>query len=232
MDLATVELLGRLVLAAGLGAVVGVEREAAARGAGARTHAVVALGAALFTIAGAYGFDDIERTANVDPARIAAQVATGVGFIGAGAIIRHGVSVHGVTTAATVWLAASTGVVTAAGGYVAALATTALALAVLVLLRAARPLMQRFGRSGTVVEVEYVRGYGTLGPLLRGVEEMDGRVQQIVVDDDDDQAGPDGIRRVTLHLTVPHLDDLGRMVEEVGKRPEIRGLRVGTGETG
>src|SRR5918994_6313076 len=63
---------------------------------------LVSLGAALFTVAGAYGFGDIERTANVDPARIAAQVATGVGFIGAGAIIRNGTSVQGVTTAATV----------------------------------------------------------------------------------------------------------------------------------
>jgi putative Mg2+ transporter-C (MgtC) family protein len=69
MELAVTELVGRLILAAGLGAVVGVERDAAARGAGARTHALVSLGAALFTVAGAYGFGDIERTANVDPAR-------------------------------------------------------------------------------------------------------------------------------------------------------------------
>jgi putative Mg2+ transporter-C (MgtC) family protein len=68
-----------LVLAAGLGVVVGVERDSSARGAGARTHALVSLGAALFTVAGAYGFGDIERTANVAPARIAAQVATGSG---------------------------------------------------------------------------------------------------------------------------------------------------------
>ena len=102
MELTLVELTGRLVVAAGLGIVVGVERDSSARGAGARTHALVSLGAALFTVAGAYGFGDIERTANVDPARIAAQVATGVGFIGAGAIIRNGTSVQGVTTAATV----------------------------------------------------------------------------------------------------------------------------------
>jgi putative Mg2+ transporter-C (MgtC) family protein len=192
-----------LVLAAGLGVVVGVERDSSARGAGARTHALVSLGAALFTVAGAYGFGDIERTANVAPARIAAQVATGVGFIGAGAIIRNGTSVHGVTTAATVWLAASVGVVCAAGGYTAALVTTGLALVVLVVLRGAKPLVQRFGRFGTVVEVEYLRGHGTLGPLLRGLDERnDGRVQNIVVEDDENDTTSDGVRHVTMQVSV------------------------------
>lgn len=232
MDLATFELLGRLVLSAALGGVVGIEREAASRGAGVRTHALVALGAALFTVAGAYGFSDVERSANVDPARIAAQVATGVGFIGAGAIIRNGMSVHGVTTAATVWLAASVGVVAAAGGYVAALAATGLALVVLVLMRAVKPLAQRFGRSSSIVEVEYVRGHGTLGPLLRNLDELDGRIQEIVVDDDDSQADADGVRHVTLHLTMPDLEDLERIIEDVGKRPEVRAVRIGAGETG
>jgi putative Mg2+ transporter-C (MgtC) family protein len=192
-----------LVLAAGLGVVVGVERDSSARGAGARTHALVSLGAALFTVAGAYGFGDIERTANVAPARIAAQVATGVGFIGAGAIIRNGTSVHGVTMAATVWLAASVGVVCAAGGYTAALVTTGLALVVLVVLRGAKPLVQRFGRFGTVVEVEYLRGHGTLGPLLRGLDERnDGRVQNIVVEDDENDTTSDGVRHVTMQVSV------------------------------
>jgi putative Mg2+ transporter-C (MgtC) family protein len=230
MDIATADLVGRLVLAAILGAVVGLERDTAARGAGARTHSLVALGAALFTVAGAYGFADIERAAQVDPARIAAQVATGVGFIGAGAIIRHGASVQGVTTAATVWLAASIGVVAAAGGYVAALVTTGLTLVVLVVLRAIRPLVQRFGRSGGVVEVEYERGHGTLGPLLRGLDEMGGQVRHLVVDDDDAGADGDGVRHVTIHVSAHRLDDLDRVVDQVSRRPEVRQVRVGTGE--
>jgi putative Mg2+ transporter-C (MgtC) family protein len=232
MELAVTDLLGRLLFAAGLGAVVGVERDSAARGAGARTHALVSLGAALFTVAGAYGFGDVARGANVDPARIAAQVATGVGFIGAGAIIRNGTSVHGVTTAATVWLAASLGVASAAGGYLAALVTTALALGVLVLLRAARPLTQRFGRFGTIVEVEYLRGHGTLGPLLRGLDEVDGRVHQIVVDDGDTDAADEGVRRVTIHISVPRSADLDRTIDSLGQRSEIRALRVSSGEAG
>lgn len=231
MDLSVVELSGRLFLAAVLGMVVGIERDSSSRGAGARTHALVSLGAALFTIAGAYGFGDIERTANVDPARIAAQVATGVGFIGAGAIIRNGTSVQGVTTAATVWLAASVGVVSAAGGYVAALVTTGLALLVLVVLRGARPLAQRFGRFGTTVELEYQRGHGTLGPLLRSLDERDGRVQHIVVDDDEADAGGDGVRHVSMQVSVRRPQDLDEVLEEMGRRPEILAVRVGAGET-
>src|SRR5689334_16647889 len=121
--------MGRLVLAALLGAAVGFERDAAAKGAGSRTHAMVALGAALFTIAGAYGFTDAATGRAADPTRIAAQVAAGVGFIGAGAILRHGTSVLGVTTASTVWLAAAVGVMVAAGGWTAGVAATILALA-------------------------------------------------------------------------------------------------------
>jgi len=230
MDLGIAELTSRLVLAAVLGAVVGAERDWVARGAGARTHALVSLGGALFTVAGAYGFADVETATNADPARVAAQVATGVGFIGAGAIIRNGASVVGVTTAATVWLAASIGVVAAAGGYVAALVTTALTMVVLVALRAARPVMQRLGRSRGIVEVEYERGHGTLGPLLRRLNDINGRVEQIDLDDDDADADGNGLRRATLHVSMQRVEDLDRILGDVGRRPEVRSLRVNTGE--
>ena len=94
-------------------AVVGIERSPAIR-PGSATHVLVALGAAMFSLSGAYGFADVTHGPNVDPARIAAQVASGIGFIGAGAIIRDRGAIKGLTTAATVWLAASCGV--AAGG--------------------------------------------------------------------------------------------------------------------
>src|SRR5579884_1755133 len=93
----------RLLVAAAVGLVIGYERELRSEPAGVRTHALVAIGAALFTIAGAYGFADLPRGANVDPARIAAQVASGIGFLGAGAILRHGLGVRGLTTASTLW---------------------------------------------------------------------------------------------------------------------------------
>ena len=232
MDLGVLDLMIRLTAAAACGAAVGFERETNARGAGARTHALVALGSAAFTLAGAYGFSDIPTSDNVDPARIAAQVAAGVGFIGAGAIIRHGTSVMGVTTAATVWLAAALGVAAAAGATPVAVASTIMALGILVVLRMASPLAQRIGCRKAVVEVEYQRGYGTLGPLLRSVEERGGRVRAIHVVDDDDAASADGIRQVVLHLAIARHIDIEQVLNEVGMRPEIRRVHVGLGEVG
>src|SRR4051794_19328987 len=116
-DLTVWALSLRLGVAALAGLTLGFERELRARAAGLRTHALVAVGAALFTIAGAYGFADIPRGPNVDPARIAAQVASGIGFLGAGAILRQGYGVRGLTTAATLWLAAAIGGAAGAGAH-------------------------------------------------------------------------------------------------------------------
>src|SRR5262245_66126705 len=114
----------RLAVAAALGAAIGVERELRDREAGIRTHLLVALGACLFTIAGAYGFSDFDG--NVDPTRVAAQIVTGVGFLGAGAIIREGISVRGLTTAGSLWIVAAIGMATGAHYYWAAIAGTGL----------------------------------------------------------------------------------------------------------
>jgi putative Mg2+ transporter-C (MgtC) family protein len=225
-DVSTGEIVIRLLFAVVLGAVVGLERDLASRGAGARTHALVALGAALFTMAGAYGFADIERSETSDPSRIAAQVATGVGFIGAGAIIRHGASVRGITTAATVWLSASIGVATASGAEMIAGVAAAVTLAVLVGMRVTRPLARRFGATQTVVEVDYERGHGTLGPLLRMVESLEGHLDQIRVDDDDTTATSTGRRRVTMHVSLPRRCSIEDLLEAAGDRPEVRNVRI------
>jgi putative Mg2+ transporter-C (MgtC) family protein len=230
MHLSSADLIIRLLVAALLGAVVGIERESSAKGAGVRTHAIVALGAALFTVAGAYGFADLNKGSNVDPARIAAQVAAGVGFIGAGAILRHGSSVRGITTAATVWLAAAVGVAAGAGGWEAALVATALTMLALVALQTTKPFMQRFGHQQATVELEYFRGHGTLGPLLRSIEENDSRVMHMSVEDDDRDANGEGVRRVTLDLELRRRDDIDRVLDAVRSRPEVRGVRVAGGE--
>src|SRR3954471_18807516 len=88
-----------LGLALVLSAAIGLERELRQKSAGLRTHTLVGLGAALFTLAGAYGFPDIDRGQSFDPARVAAQVASGIGFIGGGLIFVRRDSVHGLTTA-------------------------------------------------------------------------------------------------------------------------------------
>lgn len=119
-------MLLRLVLAAAFGSIVGYERERVGKPAGVRTHAMVALGAALFTLVGLSPLDGTH-----DVSRVASQVVTGVGFLGAGAILHDRRGVHGLTTAASLWIAAALGVSTAAGMYAMSLVA---ALIVVVLL--------------------------------------------------------------------------------------------------
>src|SRR5918911_2016021 len=123
---------GRLAVAAGLGAAIGVERELREREAGIRTHLLVSLGSCLFTIVSAYGFHEFlasgASVVRADPSRIAAQIVTGIGFLGAGAIIRQGLSIRGLTTAATLWVVAAIGLTTGAGYYSAAAITTLLVI--------------------------------------------------------------------------------------------------------
>jgi putative Mg2+ transporter-C (MgtC) family protein len=109
-NLDIVVIIVRLGLSVVFAAVIGLERELAAQPAGLRTHILVALGAALFTLVGT-------EVAGTDPTRIAAQVVSGVGFLGAGAILREGPTVRGLTTAATLWAAAAIGLANGLGAY-------------------------------------------------------------------------------------------------------------------
>lgn len=150
--LAWPELIGRLALATVLGALVGAERERRERAAGLRTHALVGVGSALFIIVSAFGFTDVLGTPNVvlDPSRVAAQVASGVGFLGAGTIILRRNTVRGLTTAASVWAVAAIGLAIGGGLYVAGVATAALTLAVLAGLR---PIEARWFRNRRGVRI-------------------------------------------------------------------------------
>ena len=119
----SLEMVVRLVVAGLLAGVIGAEREYRAKVAGVRTHLLVALGAALMMIVSRYGFGG-----QGDPSRVAAQIVSGVGFLGAGSIIVQKHAVHGLTTAAGIWVSAGIGMAVAAGLYTVAVATTVLAL--------------------------------------------------------------------------------------------------------
>lgn len=140
----------RLVLAAVLGAAVGLERERLEWVAGLRTHMLVCLGAALVMIVSAYGFNDVISAYRIvlDPSRVAAQVVSGIGFLGAGTILflRQQV-IRGLTTAASLWTVAAVGLAVGGGLYLAASVTTALIVVILALVK---PLENRlFRRQGT-----------------------------------------------------------------------------------
>ncbi len=124
-----IEMVLRLLLATALGAIIGYQRERAGKPAGLRTVILVCVGAALFTVASSYVFGAV-----ADPSRVAAGIVIGIGFLGAGAIMRReGGYIEGLTTAATIWIMAAIGLATGAGLYLISAVTTAVILVVLCL---------------------------------------------------------------------------------------------------
>jgi putative Mg2+ transporter-C (MgtC) family protein len=181
----------RLTVAALLGGAVGAERELRERQAGLRTHLVVCVGSALFTLVSAYGFRDFIEAGNVyariDPTRIAAQIVTGIGFLGAGAIIRQGLSVRGLTTAATLWLVAGIGMAAGAGYYDGAIIATLGALLTLGPLRVfAYRVIRRFRPEVDRLLVEIPAG-GSPAPLIETIERHGGRVVSLDVAQEGDR---------------------------------------------
>jgi len=127
------EIIFQLVLAAVIGLVLGFEREVIGKPAGMRTYALVTLGATIFTIISKYGFSDVGGT--IDPSRVASQIVTGIGFLGAGVIIFRGVKVEGLTTASGLWVSAAIGMAIGASMYSVAITAAIIAFIVMVVLR-------------------------------------------------------------------------------------------------
>ena len=128
-----IDMILRLLLATFLGGVVGIERGSGDKPAGFRTHILVCTGSALIMLVSMYGFDtNYSDGSNRDSARIAAQVVSGIGFLGAGTIIHEGVTIRGLTTAASLWMVSAIGLAAGAGMYVLSIASTAIMLITLI----------------------------------------------------------------------------------------------------
>ncbi|GAB3219408.1 MgtC/SapB family protein [Glycomyces halotolerans] len=147
--------LGLLALALGLGILVGAEREYQGKAAGMRTHALIAVGAALFVAAGRWGFDTVPGTPGVDPARVAAQVVAGIGFLGAGVIFIHRNLVFGMTTAASIWVTTAIAMSSAAGLPLLAISVTALHLLVVAGLNPIERMIARHARHAGKLHLTY-----------------------------------------------------------------------------
>lgn len=132
MEISNWEMGIRLLLACILGGMVGIEREHIHRPAGLRTHILVCVGSAIFTLVSAYGFSGFQVT---DPSRIAAQIVSGIGFLGAGTIMRYRAGIRGLTTAASLWAVAGIGLACGIGYYLGAILTAVVVLASLMFLR-------------------------------------------------------------------------------------------------
>lgn len=182
-----------LLLAFVLSAVIGIERERRLKSAGLRTHILVGLGSALFTLVSAYGFTSLGLPAT-DPSRIAAQVVTGIGFVGAGVIFVNRGNVVGLTTAASIWVTAAVGMACGAGLPVLAIAGAGLHLVAVGTLPTAGRVLRR--TAGTMIAVQAARNGDALARVLETCTKAGVRARV-------DELGPSGERdRVELHVRV------------------------------
>jgi putative Mg2+ transporter-C (MgtC) family protein len=208
------ELFARLLLAAALGSAVGWERERLQWAAGLRTHMLVAVGSCLMIIVSAYGFSTVLSARVVlDPSRVAAQVVTGVGFLGAGSIILRNEAIKGLTTAASVWAVAGVGLAAGAGLYSASVATTVI---ILVILAGLKPLEDRYHASRTNLELQIkARRAGlSLGSLEAALGGRASRVKRVVVRAAD-QGEEDDVSVLLSRVSAADTADIIRRLEAV-----------------
>ena len=218
------DVLVRLGVAAGLTGAIGLERELRERAAGLRTHMLVGVGAALFTLVSAYGWGDFEFSTRsgvvFDPTRIAAQIVTGIGFLGAGAIIRQGLAVRGLTTAASLWIVAAIGMAVGAGYYSAALIATGIVLVGLGPFRwlEGATALTRFRRAGRQLEVDLTREHPIAEPL-GVIDERRVRVSRVQFEDVRDR------RRLRIELDLPLGAAEERLVEDLAALEGVLAVR-------
>ena len=187
----------RLFIAGILGGLIGFEREFRAKEAGLRTHFIVALGSALFMLISQYAF-----TGRFDAARVAAQVVSGIGFIGAGVIIFQKNVVRGVTTAAGLWVAAAIGLACGAGMYVVAIAAT---LFTIMCLDTMHIITRRYGEKSVMVTISPVTGEQLTG-ILDQIRKSNFEIDSFSLTDDS--------ASITLHMRQPNYQKtIGKLLE-------------------
>ena len=212
------EILLRLAVVVVLCGAIGLERQAREQIAGLRTHVIVGLGSGLFTLVSVYGFT---ASNHVDPTRIAAQIVSGIGFLGAGVILRYGMNVRGVTTAAALWISAAIGMAAAAGFYLGAAATTVFALVVLVALRRLKPVVRRrLGSEALSLELELVPGASIrslLGELRRRQLRVEGLKSTVL---------GDGAERVELDVRGPGSLDVDSILSGLSQMDDVARIQL------
>ncbi len=218
--MSTVDVLIRIVIAAALGGVIGIEREIREHTAGFRTHILVSVGATAFTLASTYGLQDT----GFDPNRISAQIVTGIGFLGAGAIIRYGASVRGLTTAASLWTVAAVGLLTGQGFYEAALITTAVVIVSLYLLRLVEDrFLYPLAGQPVNVRVQFRHpGYAPLTNLLSRLAEAHVVVKEMVA-----ASGECADDTIHLSLKLPRRLKTERLLALIADLDDILAVTLG-----
>ena len=218
-----IELALRLVVAAALGAAIGLEREIHAHPAGMRTHLLVAEGSAIFTVLSIYGFVGVLGPAEgsaPDPTRIAAQIVSGIGFLGAGAILKSGTSIRGLTTAASLWASAAVGMGIGAGQYAVGAVGTAIVLFSLWPLNMLADRVRAAGRAPSVRLRLQLRGIDLLGSVTRELSSR--RIETTGVATNRVGTG----YKIELEVLVRSGADLADALQAIGRLPGVEILET------
>lgn len=213
------EIIFKLALACILGALIGLERESLNRPAGLRTYTLVCVGSTLAMIVSIDIYLQYYQTVNADPGRIAAQVVSGIGFLGAGTIMREGASVRGLTTAAGLWVVACIGLAVGAGLYIPAVVTTILILFVLIyFIRFEQFFTGLREYKGLVIVVEDRPGQvGTIGSILGDMGVLIKNIQLNRAEDEDNL-------EVELLVELPSGMKISQVIEELSTMKELKSI--------
>lgn len=212
------ELIVRLLIAAGLGSLIGAERERLVWAAGLRTHMLVSVGACLFMVVSAYGFSSvIGKGVVLDPSRVAAQVVSGIGFLGAGSILLRGDIVRGLTTAASLWSVAAIGLAVGSGLYLEAVAATVI---ILVILAGIKPLEEWYqqGRQTHEIRMRVDSGKMSIDDLNTVLGFRARRIIRYVSAPASDPQFDD----VRIIITRLSADDAAEIVQKLEALPNVR----------
>ena len=194
------ELFLRLVLSCVLGGIIGYERQSRRKSAGLRTNVLVCLGSCLIMVMSIGLYQDVEGKTNADPARLAAQVVSGIGFLGAGAIMKEGLSVTGLTTAACLWVVAGVGLAVGAGFYTGALISTGLVFVTLGRLSRLDDWVDH--EKNLSLNIHTVDRPGQLMRISRCMEDLQLRVRGVKVNAADDEMEEGGERSMYIDLEI------------------------------
>lgn len=214
-DLTTVM---RLVLSLVLGGVIGFERQHRKKTAGLKTHVLVSLGSCLVTILSINLYASVQGLTNADPARLAAQVVSGIGFLGAGAIIKEGPTIRGLTTAASLWVVASVGLACGAGAITGAVVTTVLVVVSLELLPKIEGLYSQ-GPSVTNLIIHSVEKPGQIGRIGACLGNMGVSISQISIED-----AESGRITIFVHVKMPERMRADQIITELSNIEGVLGI--------
>jgi putative Mg2+ transporter-C (MgtC) family protein len=220
--LSEIDMVIRLGLGFLAGAIIGFERSSRHQVAGLRTHILIAVGATLLMLLSIYLPQEFNSLKNGDPGRIAAQVVSGIGFLGAGAILRLGNNIRGLTTAASLWLIAAVGLAIGAGMYIAAAAAEAISLITLFVLDIFEKRLFPSERN-KILELQYKQSSPNTSETLEILKNFGIRTQSMDVNQG---AGKSKNTRLRLLVSIPDVTDIARLVKTLKSAGEVARVEI------